>query len=225
MKKIISNDKGFSILAVILVIVAVIVAIGVWALSGQTNTSNSSNSATDIQATSIMNNAAAIKSNYDRLVIEGNNYKNIVFIPNTASTATAPNILDPVNGIQVPTVNKNALRSGIADPEGIWVYNPTSFTASYVGDRTLADPSIMIAGIKDSVCQRINNQLYGSTYIPKISGYSAGGMFVSGATSAAPTSNATIGIFVPEDMYWTSGCISANATADNNLYFMVLKAI
>lgn len=212
------KQKGFSILAIILVIVAVVVAIGVWALSGQTNTSNSSTSSADIQAAAIAGDASAIKSAYDALLVSGANAANIGFVPNTASTTAVPNMLDPTTGIQVPKPNSNAIKTTPAANDGIWVYNASGFVGNSVGTAT-ADPIIAVGGIKDSVCMRINNTIYGSSTIPA-SGIAS---ITTGATAAAPVSAAAFTPIVTVASGWTSGCLTTTAGADNNFYFRVLK--
>lgn len=219
------NYQGFSILAVILVIVAIVIALSVWSFSGTVNNTNSPSD--KVLANNIIKDGAAIKSTYDRLIISGANYQQIVFKPGVNSTSTAMNVYDPLNGMEVPKVNPNAIRSNAStqnNSEGLWIYS-SNFIASYIGDRLLPDPSVLVAGVKDSVCKQINMQLYGSSFIPSISGYAYSHIFVTGATQINPNTNSMIGIFTPEDMYWMSGCISANNNPDNNVYFMVLKPI
>ena len=225
MKKInYKKQQGFSILAVILVIVAVIVAIGVWALSGQSNTSNSSTSTSDIQASAIVNDGASLKLAFETLVINGSSPSTLVFIPNTASTATAPNMLDPTNGVQIPKPNAQAIRANAVAPEGLWVYNGTTFRGRNVGTNTAADQVLLLAGVKDGICQRINNNLYGASTIPAVTTITTGAAFVTGATATAPTSTTAIDLSANTAVDgWQHGCISANGVADNNLYFRVLK--
>ena len=213
------KQQGFSILAVILVIVAVIVAIGVWALSGQTNTSNSGNSTSDIQASSIVNDASSIKLAFDSLLINGANSANIVFVPNQPSTGSVPNMLDPSNGIQYPKPNSNAIKATPDATQGIWVYNSTTFKGSSVGT-TAADQTIVLAGLKDIVCQRINNTLYGLAVTPVTTVTTP----TLGATATAPTTTAAIDLStVTAANGWSSGCISTG-TADSNFYFRILRA-
>lgn len=218
------KQKGFSILAVILVIVAVIVAIGVWSLSGQTNTSNASNSSSDILASSIANDGASIKLAFDTLVINGASPTSIVFIPPTTAT-TAPNMLDVVAGIQLPKPNAKTVRQGSTVPEGMWIYAPNTFSAKTIGSSSI-DKLIVIAGVKDSVCQRINNTLYGSTTIPP-SGITDVNALFSDVTAANPTTMASsfsLATSTTTADGWTSGCLSTGGIADKNLYFKVLQA-
>lgn len=188
------KQTGFSILAVILVIVAVIVAIGVWALSGQTNTSNLGNSTSDIQAASIINDSSSMKLAFDSLIVNGYSASSIVFLPNTASTGTAPNMLEPTNGVQVPKPNTKAIKAGSIAPEGIWVYNPTGFKLVSLGGSTAAEQILLLAGVKKDVCERINNTLHGSTTIPNVALTATSDAFVTGATESSPTSTKLISI-------------------------------
>lgn len=221
-----NKQQGFSILAVILVIVVVIVAIGVWALSGQTNTSNAGNNTSDIQATSIINDSAAIKLRFDSLTISGSTPSSIVFIPNTASTASAPNMLDPATGLQVPKPNVNAIKTGATVPVGIWVYNPNNFQGRSIG--TIAgdifDHTIILAGVKKTICEKINYTLYGSTSIP-VMAMANSDSFVTGATVAAPTTNAATYVSsIAEPAGWMIGCLATTAGVDDNVFFRVLRA-
>lgn len=218
-----NKQQGFSILAVILVIVAVIVAIGVWALSGQTNTSNSGNSTSDIQASSIVNDSGAIKLAFDTLIINGASASSIVFVPNVASTAAAPNMLDPTSGVQVPKPNANAIKPSPAATEGFWVYNPTAFKGNAVGVAANADQVVYIAGVKKGVCERINNTLYGSTVIPA-SALATSAAGTASATTTTPTTAAALDLTaVGGAAGWTSGCVATTAGGDDNIYFRVLK--
>lgn len=221
-----NQQKGFSILAVILVIVAVIVAIGVWALSGQSNVSSTGNGSLDIQASSVINDAMAIQSSYDRLIINGNTFGSIVFMPNIPSTATDPNMLDPMTGIQVPKVNSNIIRTGAAAPEGIWIYKMNFAVPPKVGSkRTL--PAIMLGGIKDNVCNRINYNLYGITTSPSRPSGSSIQSFLNGATVQDPNALSSVQL-IDEAITgidgWTSGCLKSSlAVADNGIYFKILE--
>lgn len=119
-----------------------------------------------------------IKAEYDRLVVNGRSPSTIVFIPNTASTPSAPNILDTVNGIQNPKMSLSMLRtsSALLTSEGFFVYNPTGFKGNNIGSNANADPVIGIAGLKDDVCKRINVILNGQSVEPGV------GASIAGAT-------------------------------------------
>lgn len=225
----IRKDSGFTVLSIILIIVAIIVSIGTWSFSGQANTSTSSSLA-NVQAESIVKDAANIKLAYDKLILNGANYKNIIFMPNVSSTSSQPNVFDPVDGIAQPKVNKNFFSKaadGIYDrgePYGIWTYSKT-FAAPYIGDRLIYDPSILLAGLKDQICQQINLNLYGTTDIPLISGVAYASNFISGSTINNPNTTIPIAsIFTPESMYRSQGCIRGNIPGEN-LYYLVLKPV
>lgn len=221
MKKLnIKNKNGFSILAIILVIVAVIVAIGVWALSGKTNSNSSGDSATSIMASTIVNDSLSIKLAYDTLNIKG--ISNIIFMPNQNGDN---NILDPVNGISVSKANPQAINKDLGEPMGTWVYSKNFGTGLAPSNNDIA---ILLPGVKDSVCKQINKTLHGSDTIPEYGPATGANFFVAGATVANPNTTTAIefaSAVTTRDLTWDIGCIKPQAGADQNLYFKVLKVL
>lgn len=221
-----SKEKGFSILAVILVIVAVIVAIGIWSLSGQSNSSTASDKTVDVQISGILNDANAIKLAFDNLIINGASSSSIVFTPNVASTASAPNVLDPINGITLPKVNPNLIRDGATEPEGIWVYRNNIVPPSGVGTG-VPTSIILLAGVKDTICQKMVSNLYNNPITPYRSGTAGSSVLVLGATYANPNSTQTNMMFSGSGNNSSSGrtlgCIRASAGGvDNNIIYQIL---
>lgn len=218
------KQKGFSILAVILVIVAVIVVIGVWALSGQANVeSTSEKSTSDVQANIIINDSSSIKLAFDNLIINGISSDNITFLPNLSSST---NMLDPITGIQTPMVNRNSIKNGALSNEGFWTYIPKYFQGQAIGSLGAGsyDQTILLSGVKHKVCETINQTIHGSTFIPK-SVASTTGALTLGATTANPNSIIPIPLTQsPDNMVgWMSGCVTTAAGGDDNFYFRILR--
>lgn len=219
------KQKGFSILAILLISIAIIGAIAAWSLSSQSNISDSKN--ITLQASSIIEDSQAIKIAYDSLLYQGANVSNIVFVPKQSSTVNSPNILDPNNGVVLSAISKEVIRTGASAPEGIWVYNPTGFKGRSVGTLT-SDPVILLAGIKDTVCLEINRSLYNITTraaYPSLDSLS----LVSDATISYPMSTKEFNLnnmmygFSPAG--WTMGCIFTMEASDNNIFFRILKVM
>lgn len=220
--KIYKKQNGFSILSVLLIIVGIITAIGVWTLSGQTNPSNTNNSTADVLAASISNDGSSIKLSFDSLVVNGASPSTIVFVPPGNNTAS-PNMLDVMYGIQLPRPNANAIKPNSVAPHGIWVYAPNTLSINNIGT-SAADRIAMIAGVKDSICKRINNTLYGLNSIP-VSTIPNLDSLLTNVTTSSPTSTSTAYSLTTIADGWTSGCVAvANGLADNNFYFRVLQA-
>lgn len=217
------SNKGFSMLAIILVIMAVIVAISAWSLSGNMNINNNINNGFDLQANNIINDSNAIKVSYDNIKSSGADLATIVFIPNTDSTATNPNILDPATGIVVPKVDPKILRSDAVTPEGMWVYNK-AFSADNISVG-LKVPAILVTGIKNDVCKRINYAITGTETIPTKPANTKSNVYVVGATVAKPMGVLSIPLFgsVVYANNFKRGCVSAsNTVPDQNVYFLYL---
>jgi type II secretory pathway pseudopilin PulG len=215
----IKTKNGFSILAIILVIVAVVSAIGIWALSGKSNTSNSGDASNSLLASSLIQDSSSFKLAYDTLQINGTS--NIVFVPGLNA---ANNILDAKTGVEYSTPSSNVIRTGATAPEGKWVYMTQFYSGANLSQ---ADIAVVVAGVKDTVCKQINKTLYGSDYIPAYTTVTTGAGFVTGATPAAPTSTFAIdfnSIAEFKNLPWTVGCIAASGNlADHNLFYRVIK--
>lgn len=212
----IRTKNGFSILAIILVIVAVIVAIGVWALSGSANTSNSGSASNDIAVSTLLNDSSALKLAWDTLIINGESPQNITMVVGDNSTY---NMLNSNTGTEQHQVNPKALRSDFAEPEGMYV-----LAKNYaVNSNGSYDYTLVVAGIKDSVCTKINQQINGTDTIPKSASVPNSAGFVTGATKANPMTNVAIDFHsqtLAND--WGVGCVGT-ANPDNNVFYRVLK--
>lgn len=216
------KQTGFSILGVILVVVAVVGVLGVWAMSGQTNTSNAASSASDVAAAGIANDGSAIKATYDTVLVNGSAAGSVTFIadPANGGYASTNNILNPTTGIQKPVSNANMF-TNTTFPNGAWIYQ-TGIKGNGIGT-TAAEAAIVVTGLKDGVCQQINNRSYGSTAIPA-SGL-ANTAFTTGATALLPSSSNAADISAVAGVAgWMSGCVTTLQGVDNNVYFRVLKA-
>jgi hypothetical protein len=215
-----NKQGGFSILGVILVVVAIVGALGVWAMSGQTNTGNAASSSADVMGSGIVNDGSAIKTSFDTLLVNGSSAANITFIPNTAGVGT--NMLDPTSGIQKPTPNAGAFINSTF-PNAAWIYNGTTFKANGVGTAA-ADQTMFLLGVKDTICSQINSRLYGAGTVAPVSTF-VEATVAGAATAAAPTSAGAADLTgVAAAAGWMSGCVTTAGGADHNMYFRVLKA-
>lgn len=221
------KQQGFSILAVILLIIAIVVSMGAWLLSGTVNTNVVNNNKFEVEASAIMDDANAIKNVYTRLTYSGADSSQITFVPNQAASPTTFNILDPQRGIKQPTIGLLNIHRQLEESESLWVFNNSTFSGFNVGTQT-ADPVILLAGLSDETCTIINTKLYGVTTIPKLSGFTTGASWVTGATKDNPTSNKSINlgniITTPQPNGWTTGCIAPASLKHNNLFFYILKS-
>lgn len=218
-----SKQKGFSILAVILVIVAVIVAIGVWAMSGQSNTSQNSSNKNDILAAAIVQDGAMYRLQFEKYRIEGKATSDVTFQPGIANTTPFPNILDPVNGVALTTVNKGAIRDGATTPEGMWVFMPT------LEGNDFADfNAVVVAGVKDDVCKSINKIVNGKALLPNLAAaLSNSKSLVVDATVANPIEETSgyVGFdpIIYPNFNSKEGCLKFGTAADQNIYFNTLR--
>lgn len=208
------KQGGFSILAVILVIVAVVVAIGIWALSGSSNTSQNNAGNYDTTAMAVIQDGLSIKSAYDQYIIQGNLREYIIYMPNVNGTDRNPNILDPIKGITIPNVSSKALRAGYNFPEGHWLY-----TAGYenIHIPQADSQAVVLFGLNEETCKSINKNIHGTTAIP--ANYGNLNLYATGMTKENPNipyfNGEVDNAIYPNLMYWQNGCVKLG---DDNTY-------
>lgn len=200
------KQTGFSILAVILVIVAVVVAIGIWSLSGQNNTNNNNNM--DLAIEGLLNDSLAIKSKVDSLVLEkGPNY----------------NMRDSGFTYDKPAISRLLIKNNATSSEGKWIVNPSNFYAFNIGYNANSDATLLIGGINDIACKKINYKIYGSTTVPVISSPSSSNAVVDPITDYFAINYVYLPSYAGLNG-WNKGCFNAGGAVDNNVFFLVLHA-
>lgn len=209
-------------MSVILIIVAIITTISIWALSGQSNLSNNANNNIDVQASALIDDGVALKSMFNQYQIQGMPQLNIVYMPGLSNTETQSNLLDPTVELSVKTPNAQIIRSNPAATDSYWAY--LKYAATTLGlsiDPNDYERMIVVGGIKDNVCKRINYILNGSETILNFGQRDSS--LISAVTKAVPYTN--IAVYfppVPGVQMGTSGC-GSSAYPDDNLYHIVLQ--
>lgn len=211
------NKQGGNIILLILGAILLVGGLVVFLTSGNSNSTNTSSASSQVIGSSVMADASSVKDMFDQLV----GYKllaptSITFVPGTASPS---NLLDTAAGLQKPISNANAYIN-TTFPNGAWIYQ-TGLKVNGIGTAA-AEFSLVTVGVKDTVCQQINNSLWGSTAIPAST--LASTAFTTGAALATPTSASAADISAIAGVSgWNQGCVTTTAGADNNAYFLVLK--
>lgn len=224
----IRKQKGFSILAVILIVVGLIAIIGAWALSGQTNSQSASESTSDVLAAGIAQDAAAIKAMFDTISVKGVTTAEITYVPTNVAYGTSPNLvtnmLNTQSGIQKPVPNPNALQdTAAAAPANFYVYHK-GIQLPGVGVTANAETMIVLSGLRLGTCQKINERNNGTAVdaTPPASGKSQADL-LGAATVAAPTDTTAADLTgVTALSGWSTGC---TGTSDGKyVFFRVLRA-
>ncbi len=195
---------------------AVIVAIGVWALSGQANTNDTSASVKPL-ASAILTDSAKLNLAFQKVLINGGSASNVLF---------KPNLKDENNMLSDEELNFYGSKIMRENNEvSNFIYNKNT---NFIGSSGKHDATIYLAGVKDSVCKEINTQLYGSSDVPVFPVIPEYRGFITGASNTDPNSSVQIDLSTApatSSLNWSKGCIrGANASLDNNVYFFILKA-
>jgi type II secretory pathway pseudopilin PulG len=226
------KQKGFSILAVILIVVGIVALLGAWALSGQTNSQSASDSSSDVLASGLAQDAAAVKAVFDTIAVRGVGIDEIVYDPTDtkiAGPSSEVNILNTLTGIQRPTPNPAVLVTAPAGLSGYWIYHK-GLKFPGVGTADKADVSIVLSGLRKGACQKMNERLNGLTSdaLPPASSKTEE-VLLGTPTLALPTSSITE--LAPVSLLavtaitgWTAGCIATSDTTPKYFFFRILRA-
>jgi hypothetical protein len=227
------KQKGFSILAVILIVVGIVALLGAWALSGQTNSQSASDSSSDVLASGLAQDAAAVKAVFDTIAVRGVGLDEIIYDLTEAKMsgpASTVNILNPLTGIQRPVPNPAVLVAappavGGTDIAGYWIYHK-GLKLPGIGTAAGADVSIVLSGLRKGACQKINERLNSAanTEPPVATGFTEV-LLLGAPTLAAPTSATAADLSaVTTFTGWTAGCIATTDSPAKYFFFRVLRA-
>ena len=169
-------------------IVAIVVLIGVYAMSGKTDSQSSAGAS--VAASSVMSDAQAISQTAQTIAIQQTTtVPNEIFSPAAANNSTLTNIIATSSGMgmQNPTPPAQALRtsSALTAVEGYYVFIPNGTGVGGVG----GFPAVALAGVTDAVCKAYMTNIYGSGASnpgPQPSA-TAEATLLGAITSAAPT--------------------------------------
>jgi type II secretory pathway pseudopilin PulG len=226
------KQKGFSILAVILIVVGIVALLGAWALSGQTNSQSASDSSSDVLASGLAQDAAAVKAVFDTIAVRGVGIDEIIYDPAEAKIAgpgsgSEVNILNTLTGIQRPTPNPAVLVAAPAGVTGFWIYH-TGLKLPGIGTAAKPDVSIVLSGIRKGACQKMNERLNGlaSDALPPVAtGKTEALLLATPPALATPTEATVVDLSgVATFTGWTAGCVATTDSPAKYVFFRVLRA-
>ena len=215
-----NNQKGFSILMVLLVVVGIVVAISAWALSGASDNSSSQSSTNKIAAATIANDVSSIQTAFSIKSMTLSK-ESITFIPNTDNTNSLLNNIDGISQLRAPA---NAIRKNANAPDGLYVYVREFYKTSGLNKKR----AIVLTGVKTEVCKQINLNLNGTENIPSYISATKSSDLSVGATQATPETTAPIDLDnngIKENHYaygWNAGCVTSSNPEDHNIFFKIL---
>ena len=225
------KQKGFSILAVILIVVGIVALLGAWALSGQTNSQSASDSSSDVLASGLAQDAAAVKAVFDTIAVRGVGIDEIIYDPTEAKIAgpgSEVNILNTLTGIQRPTPNPAVLVAAPLDATGFWIYHKW-LKLPGVGTAAKPEVSIVLSGLRKGACQKLNERLNGlaSDTNPPIATAITEALLLGTPALATPNSTLEAAVAIvgnPVFTGWTAGCIATSDATPKYVFFRVLRA-
>ena len=145
----------------------------------------------------------------------------------TFDTAALTGVFNPTTGGSSQQNLDPTLFARNTGIDGYWVYRGSGITLKDVGTNAVADYTMLVSGLKLSVCQQINNTLHG-TALSAVPTLLTGGTDalvvgpVASLTALAPTSTQSFDASSLTPSGWMNGCYRTTDT--NYVYIHTLLA-
>jgi len=185
-----------------------------------------------ISSAEITQYPAAIKTAIVRMVINGTAYEDLEFNPPSdfgGLTTTGQSVFHPLGGAAVyQTASPDVMTSGTP---GTWYFNP-NFEVEYIGTSSAASPDgnefiAFLPGIRQAICDRLNEESNGVATIPAAASISAAQVSILYDDAISPTIPNETEIIGSTGEAATlsgqpSGCFASNDGTPVYIYYQVL---
>lgn len=144
----------------------------------------------------------------------------------TFDTTAITGIFNPTSGGASQQTLDPTLFGRTTAIDGYWVYRGSDVKLQGVGIAANADYTMMVSGLKLSICQQINNTLHGTALatVPSTLTAFTDGLLIGAPTAASPTvTGVGADLSALGTSGWMNGCYQS-ATAGNYVYIHTLLA-
>lgn len=213
------HQQGFIQAALLFGIALITAVLGGFALANRSPTSQTDAEQAKVNASVILKQASDLRDGVARYASDfgSSAVLNTLDLSATANTGlfdpqfryASPQIM-PRATFRDPTSTYATIKSPSAAAAGHWYINKATIGNTLATGA--ADPMVILPGIREDVCGRVNNLLYGSSAIPASTAAVAD--WVAGTDGGISAEAAVLG--------WPEGCV---ATSDGTPEYVYFKAV
>jgi hypothetical protein len=155
----------------------------------------------------------------------------------TFDTTAATGVFNPTTGGASPQPLDPSLFARTSAIDGYWVYRGDGITMKGVGVPATPDYTMIVSGLKLSICQQINNTLHGTALATAPVSLGAVDALIIGAPTAAAPSIATVtanalafdlsAVAALTAAYngWMSGCYATNTVVGTGVNYVYIHTL
>jgi hypothetical protein len=212
-----AKQQGFSLLTGFLLVIILFGALAFFLAGRGINTSFGTTYANSSKASNLIAQAAYLRTGFDSVILAGTSPASVTF----DSTATTGIFNLDTGAATKQQIDPSILAAPSAGVLGYWVFGKDVMQITSVGT-PLGDYTVLIGGLKQSICQQLNTTLNGTNIAsaaPLLAGTTAATIGAA-VTSADPTTDLTVSasVLVPATGDGTpSGCYQ---TTDGDYVFI-----
>lgn len=225
------KQRGFSILSGFILAIIMFGSLAFFLAGSGINSGFGSLYSNTSKASGLLASAGYINTGFDAVTLGGATADQVTF-----DTADNTGIFNPTTGGATPQPLDPELFVRTSAIDGYWVYRGNGVTMKGVGVANTPDYTILVSGLKKSICQQINSALHGTSLTTNPVSLAANDATVVGSpTSTAPSIATVSSNNLPFDQSavalaptgWLNGCYettTAVGTGFNYVYIHTLLA-
>ncbi len=214
------HQQGFIQAALLFGIALITAVLGGFALANRSPTSQTDAEQAKVNASVILKQASDLRDGVARYASDfgSSAVVNTLDLSSTANTGlfdpqfryASPQIM-PKAVFRDPNSSYATIKSPSAEAAGHWYINKA--TAGNILATTAADPMVILPGIRQEVCGRVNTLLYGSSAIPTSTAAVAD--WIAGTDGGISSNGDVEG--------WPEGCVATNDSTPEYVYFKAVQ--
>jgi len=166
------------------------------------------------KVSALLASAGYINTGFDAVTLGGTTPALVTF-----DTTATTGVFNPTSGGAAQQSLDPTLFARTSAIDGYWVYRGGYVTLNGVGVAATADYTMMVSGLKLSICQQINNTLHGIALnvAPSTLTAFSDALLIGAPTGASPSTVTVSDISLLGTSGWTNGCYK---TTDNNYVYI-----
>jgi len=223
-----SKERGFSVLTGFILAIIMFGTLAFFLAGQGINSGFGTTYSNTSKVSGLLSSGGYVNTGFDSVILNGTTAANLTF-DSTAATG----VFNPSSGGASPQTLDPTLLARTGALDGYWVYRGNDVTMKGVGT-VAADYTMMVSGLKKSICQQLNNTLHGTSLATNPTSLGALDAAVIGApTVNTPSVAAVSGNSVAFDLSavgaattgWLNGCYATTTVVGADVNYVYIHTL
>jgi hypothetical protein len=225
------KQRGFSLLTGFILAIIMFGSLAFFLAGQGINSGFGTTYSNTAKVSGLVTSGGFINTGFDAVTMGGTTADKVTF-----DTTALTGVFNPTSGGSSQQSLDPALfaRTGLAGIDGYWVYRGNDITMKGVGVALTPDYTMLVSGLKKSVCQQINNTLHGALLtdapvsLAKTDAQVIGLPAVTSPSVASVTSNALpfdLSAVAAATTGWSNGCYATTTPVGTDVNYVYIHTL